>query len=267
MLDKDLAPLYSTETRTLKQAVRRNRERFPDDFMFELSDEDIEALVSQSVIPSRSYFGGATPFAFTEQGVSMLSAVIRTPVAVEISVQIMRAFVAMRQFLIENGQILSRIGTIEQKQIETDHKIDQIFTALEEREIAPRKGIFFDGQVYDAYVLVAKIIRSAKRSLVLIDNYIDDSVLTLFTKRKKGVKATIHTRSLTKQLQLDISKHNQQYPPVTVKEIRSVHDRFLIVDNQTVYHIGASLKDLGKKWFAFSKMEKDGVKIVERVSK
>lgn len=282
MLDTDLASLYGVETKVLNQAVKRNRERFPGRFMFQLTSEEVSALRSQFVTlkdvdtsanrKSTSSGGRGRhrkylPYAFTEQGVAMLSAVLRSERAVEVSVQIMDAFVHMRRFLLENGQILSRIGSIEKKQIETDSKLDQIFTALEERDITPKKGVFFDGQVYDAYVLVAKIIRSAKKSLILIDNYIDDSVLTLFTKRKNGVRATIHTRSLSKQLRLDLEKHNQQYPPVTIKEIKNVHDRFLIVDDQTVYHIGASLKDLGKKWFAFSKMGKEGMKIVERVSR
>ena len=282
MLDSEIASLYGVETRALNQAVKRNQERFPTRFMFQLTSEEEAALrlrpvtldntpvstdlKSQSVT-SRSGHGGkrTLSYAFTEQGVAMLSSVLRSKTAVNVSIQIMDAFVHMRRFLLEKGHILSRIGSIEQKQIETDQKIDRIFTALEEREITPQKGVFFDGQVYDAYVLVAKIIRSAKKSLILIDNYIDDSVLTLFTKRNDTVRAAIHTRSLTKQLQLDIEKHNQQYPPIVVKEIVNVHDRFLIVDGQTVYHIGASLKDLGKKWFAFSKMGKEGLKIVERL--
>lgn len=283
MLDSDLASLYGVETKALNQAVKRNRERFPGRFMFKLTVEEEAALRSQFVtfdnpevsanlrsqsVTSRSGHGGrrTMPYAFTEQGVAMLSSVLRSKAAVSVSIRIMDAFVHMRRFLLENGHILSRIGSIEQKQIETDQKIDRIFTALEERDITPKKGVFFDGQVYDAYVLVAKIIRSAKKSLILIDNYIDDSVLTLLIKRRDGVSATIYTRSLTKQLQLDIQRHNQQYPPVVAKEIKGVHDRFLIVDGQTVYHIGASLKDLGKKWFAFSRMGKEGLKIVEKLS-
>ena len=265
MLDRDLAKLYETETRTLKQAVKRNIDRFPKDFMFELSNSAIEELVSQSVIPSKSYFGGAKPFAFTEQGVSMLSAVLKTSVAVEISLKIMRTFVEMRKFITANAEVFQRLNNLEFKQIETDKKIDLIFNAIEEQGITPQKGVFFDGQVFDAYVLINKIIKSARKSITVIDNYIDETILLLLSKRKKGVVATIHTKKISRQLELDIEKFNRQYPAITVKELKNVHDRFLIIDDITVYHFGASLKDLGKKWFAFSKMDKEGLKILGKV--
>lgn len=163
MLDRDLAKLYQTETRTLKQAVKRNLDRFPDDFMFELTDDDMDNMVSQSVIPSKSYFGGATPFAFTEHGVAMLSSVIRTPVAIEISLRIIRAFVEMRKLILGNAAMFQRLDRLELKQTETDQKFEQVFKALESRSQQPEKGIFFDGQVFDAYVFVSGLIKQAEK--------------------------------------------------------------------------------------------------------
>jgi len=255
MLDRDLAKLYQTETRTLKQTVKRNPGRFPDDFMFELTDNDMNDMVSQSVIPSKSYFGGAKPFAFTEHGVAMLSSVIRTPVAIEISLRIIRAFVEMRKMILSNAALFQRIDRLELKQTESDQKFEQIFRALESKSREPEKGIFFDGQVFDAYVFVSGLIKQAKKSLVLIDNYIDESVLMLLAKRAEGIKATLYTKQISQQLQADLEKHNTQYPAIELKILADSHDRFLMIDEKVLYHIGASLKDLGKKWFAFSKMD------------
>jgi len=255
MLDRDLAQLYRTDTRTLKQAVKRNIERFPADFMFELLDSDIDNMVSQVVIPSKSYFGGAKPFAFTEQGVAMLSAVIRTPIAIDISLQIIRAFVEMRKLMTENAVLFQRLDRMEFKQLETDQKFEQVFKALESHQPQPDKGIFYDGQVFDAWTFVSDIIRSANQSIILIDNYIDDTVFTLFGKRKPNVQVTFYTKTISKQLLLDAQKHNAQYEPIEVKQMAAAHDRFLIIDDTELYHLGASLKDLGKKWFAFSKMD------------
>lgn len=266
MLDRDLAKLYQIETRVLKQAVRRNRERFPDDFMFELDDEDINNLVSQIVIPSKSYFGGAKPFAFTEHGVSMLASVLKTPIAVKISIGIVRAFVEMRKFILKNAEIFQRLDKLEQKQLETDKNFEKIFKALESKNSLPHKGIFFEGQIFNSYKFVSDIIRSAKKSIILIDNYVDDTVLTLLTKRRRNVNAIIYTQKITKQLKLDLEKHNAQYSLIDVKEFKYSHDRFMIIDNKRVYHFGASLKDLGKKWFAFSKFEKESFKILKKLN-
>ena len=254
ILDRDLAKLYQTDTRTLKQAVKRNQDRFPTDFMFELSDVQINILVSQLVIPSKSYFGGAKPFAFTELGVAMLSAVLRTPVAVEISLQIIRAFVEMRKLLINNTLILQRIDRIEIQQIETELRFERVFKALEEKNNKPERGVFYKDAVFDAYSFVCDIIRNAQTSIILIDNYVDDTVLTLLSKRKSDVEVVIYT-PLSKHLELDLNKHNTQYPVIKIKTFNDAHDRFLIIDGKEMYHIGASLKDLGKKWFAFSRMD------------
>jgi hypothetical protein len=265
MLDRDLAVLYNTETRTLKQSVKRNANRFPDDFMFQLNNTDIETLVSQSVIPSKSYFGGALPYAFTEQGVSMLSAVLRTDIAVDVSINIIRAFAEMRRFIATNANVFSRISNLEQKQIATDTNINEILTALETKPFIPNQNIFYDGQVFDAYNLISDIIRSADESIIIVDNYIDDTVFKQLTKRNKNVSAIIYTKALDKINKQDLQKHNAQYPNIELRKLTTAHDRFMIIDKKTVYHFGASLKDAGKKWFAFSKLEIDANDILEKL--
>ncbi len=263
MLDSDLAKLYGVETRVLNQAVKRNKERFPEDFMFQLTKEELDSLRSQIVISS---WGGRRylPYAFTEQGVAMLSAVLKSKTAVEVSIKIMKAFVAMRKFILKNAEIFSRLEKVEYKLSEHDKKFEALFDALANKDEIPNQGIFFDGQIFDAYKFACDLIRSAKKSIVLIDNYIDENVLTLLTKRKPEVKAVIYVGKITKQIELDLKKHNEQCPPVEIKEIKNIHDRFLIIDDKDVYHIGASLKDLGKKVFAFSKIDKNGLKILEK---
>lgn len=258
MIDRDLALLYGTETRVLNQAVKRNIERFPDDFMFQLSKEDVEILKSQNVTSS---WGGdrKLPYAFTEQGIAMLSSVLKSQTAVDVNIRIMRAFVSMRHFIATNAQLFQRLETIEYHQLEmkqhqevTDKRIDEVFKRLD-ANIPPVQGIFYDGQVFDAYRFVSDLMRKAKRSIVLIDNYVDDIVLTLLDKRENGVTATIYTQRTSNQFQLDIDRHNTQYPPIEIKQFNKAHDRFLLVDDE-VYHIGASIKDLGKKWFGFTLM-------------
>jgi hypothetical protein len=265
MLDKDLAELYKVETRALNQAVKRNIERFPPDFMFQLTDSEAEVLVSQNVIPSKKHLGGHLPYAFTELGVAMLSGVLKSDTAVRISIQIMSAFVAMRRFISSNAQIFQRLDVVERKQTEHDRKFEEIFDAIQSKGIKPEKGIFFDGQIFDAYKFVSDIIRTANKSIILIDNYIDDSVLTLFSKRNKDVNVKIFTKEISKQLSLDVDKYNTQYPFIGLKEFKQSHDRFLIIDNKEVYHFGASLKDLGKKWFAFSKFNKEAFNLLDRL--
>ena len=254
MLDMDLAKLYGEETKRLNEQVKRNIERFPESFRFQLTDDEYDFLKSQNATSS---WGGrrTNPYVFTEQGVAMLSAVLRSETAVKMSIQIINAFVAMRRFLFSNAQIFQRLDTLEIKQLETDKKINRVLDAIENKEIRPKQGIFFDGQIFDAYQFVSDIFRSAKESIVIIDNYLDDSVLTQLTKRKSNVKVTLFTRQISRALGQDVGRCNQQYPPMEIKEIRTAHDRFIIIDDKTVYHFGASLKDLGKKWFAFSKMD------------
>lgn len=259
MLDRDLAVLYEVETRSLKQAVNRNKKRFPADFMFILDDQEINSLVSQSVIPSKKVLGGAKPYAFTEQGVASLSAVLSSDKAIDAHIQIMRAFVELRNIIRDNSLLYQRIENIEGRLLITDSKLEEVFQAIEDKKIQPEQGIFFEGQVFDAYVFVSQIIKQAKESIILIDNYVDESVLTLLSKRAAKCSAVIFTKKISNKLRLDVDKHNAQYAPVEVREFSDAHDRFLIVDGKDVYHIGASLKDLGKKWFAFSKLEKSNV--------
>ena len=269
MIDRDLAEMYGIETKVLNQAVKRNVERFPDSFRFQLTiNESIECSKSQFVtlndanlksqIVTSSYEHGGRrklPYAFTEQGVSMLSAVLRSDTAIRVSIQIMQAFVEMRKLVLNHAGLFQRLEKVEVKQIEADQKFEQIFKALESRELQPEKGIFFEGQVFDAYAFVSGIIKNATKSIILIDSYIDETVFTMLAKRGKAVMATIYTKQINKQLELDLKKHNGQYPEIAIKTLADSHDRFLIIDQQELYHIGASLKDLGKKWFAFSKMD------------
>lgn len=258
IIDRDLALLYGVETRVLNQAVKRNSERFPDDFMFQLSKEDVEILKSQNVTSS---WGGdrRLPYAFTEQGIAMLSSVLKSQTAVDVNIRIMRAFVSMRRFIATNAQLFQRLETIEYHQLEmkqhqevTDKRIDEVFKRLD-ANIPPVQGIFYDGQVFDAYRFVSDLIRKAKHSIVLIDNYVDDTVLTLLDKRNSGVTSTIYTQRISNQFKLDVDRHNTQYSPIEIKQFNRAHDRFLLIDDE-VYHIGASIKDLGKKWFGFTLM-------------
>lgn len=265
MLDSHLAEFYGVKPIRLREQVKRNAVRFPADFMFQLTENEVDYMVSQNAIPSRQHLGGYLPYVFTEQGVAAVSAILKTEPAVQVSIQIMRAFVQMRRFLSHNAALLQRLDKIELKQLETDNKFEQVFKALESKTQAPEKGIFFDGQVFDAYTFVADLIRSAKHSVVLIDNYIDDTVLTLLSKRNEKVSATIYTQTISKQLKLDLMKHKAQYPPVDIKLFSKAHDRFLILDEKELYHIGASLKDLGKKWFAFSKINNETLNILSNL--
>lgn len=270
MIDRDLAELYDVETRALKQAVKRNIERFPEDFMFELTDFEIDYMVSQSVIPSKKHLGGAKPFVFIEQGVSTLSSVLSSDKAIQIHIDIMRAFVKMRKFISQNASIFQKIESIEKRQIsyeiKNDTKVDAILNAIEEKGTPQKQHIFYDGQIFDAYLFVSDIVKSAKQSIKLIDNYIDESTLVLFTKRDAKVNMKIYTKTISKQLQLDLEKHNAQYPKIEIEKFDLSHDRFLIIDDREVYHFGASLKDLGKKWFAVSKMDINSFELIEKLN-
>ena len=261
MLDKDLAMLYGVEAKVLNQAVKRNVERFPDDFRFQLTKE--ECLRSQIVTlnEKQGQHLKYMPYAFTEQGVAMLSSVLRSQTAIEVNIQIMRAFVSMRHFMVNNASVFSRLETMEYHQLEmqqhlqkTDKRIDEVFRRLDEGNAKPKQGVFYNGQIYDAYTFVADLIKRAKKRIILIDNYVDETVLTLLDKRENSVSATIYTQQISRHFQLDIDRHNAQYASIDVETFRLSHDRFLCIDDD-VYHIGASIKDLGKKWFGFSKME------------
>ena len=269
ILDYDIASLYEVETKRLNEAVKRNIERFPSDFLFQLSKDEFEQLNASTFDDSlRSQFatskgrGGTRylPYAFSELGVSMLSSVLKSSKAIKANIMIMRAFVAMRQLVSPNTQVMQRLETIEYHQLKlqehiegNDRKIEEVLDKLEQTETKPIEGIFYDGQIYDAHVFVCDLIKNAEHRIILIDNYIDETVLTRLVYRKSDVAVTIYTQRITKELKLELDNHNAQYPGVEIQISNKAHDRFMITDD-TVYHLGASIKDLGKKIFAFSKM-------------
>ena len=258
MIDRDLAVLYEVSTGNLNKAVLRNQKRFPADFMFTLTDEEwksLDNLLFQNGIPKH---GGSryAPHAFTEHGIVVLANILKSDIAIDMSIKITRAFVAMRHYMINNAGILQRIDNIERKQIETDAQVDAILDRMQALE--PKKQseqLFQNGCVFDAWSYVSKLIREAKQEIILIDNYVDETVLAIMAKRSDNVKATIHTRYYEK-VKTDIDKFNKQYPDKAVTYVQLPqhnHDRFLIID-EDVYHLGASLKDLGNTWGAMIKM-------------
>ena len=253
MLDSDLARLYEVETKRLNEAVKRNITRFPSHYMFQLTKEEFLNLKSQFATSS---WGGVRklPYAFTENGIAMLSSVLRSPTAIEVNIRIMRAFTAMRKVIATTMQVMQRLTKVEYEQIETNKRLDQVFSLIEKTDDKPTQGLFYNGEIFDAYTFVCSLVKEATKRIVLIDNYIDETVLTLLDKRSAGVTAKIYTKRITPQLQLDIVRHNSQYAPIGVEVFADAHDRFLCIDD-IVYHFGASLKDLGIKWFAFNKME------------
>ncbi len=291
MLDRDLAEFYGVKTKRLNEAVKRNKERFPKDFCFQLTKEEYEFLRSQTVTSNsklnflRSQFatsniatskttfkkdarGGRRylPYVFSEPGVAMLASVLKTPITVKMSIQIIRAFTLMRHFLKDNAYLFEKLYQLEKRQLITDKKLEVLLTALESNKLKFKAGIFYDGQVFDAYVLLTKLIKQAKKSIILIDNYINSDTLILLTKRKENVTCTIYTEKITDKLKLALKKHNAQYSPVTIKTFTKSHDRFLILDNKTIYHIGASLKDAGKKWFAVTKLNIEVENMIKRLN-
>ena len=252
MIDRDIAELYGVETKVLNQAVKRNIERFPQTFMFQLNDTEFENWRSQFVTSNSDKMGlRRPPYAFTEQGVAMLSAVLKSDTAVNVSIQIMNAFVAMRKFLQNNLLLFDEIVAIKNHQLDADRRIDELFDRMDRYAIDDTQGIFFQGQIFDAYAKFESFIAQAQHSIVLIDNYIDLSVIERFAKKKTGVQVIIYTLPQTPVTEQDVQRFNAQYPLLEVKHTTTMHDRFLIIDNQTLYHIGASLKDLGKRCFAF----------------
>lgn len=262
MIDRDLAEMYQVETKVLNQAVKRNLQRFPELFRFQLTENEKKELVTNCDRFESMKHSSNNPYAFSEQGVAMLSAVLRSETAVKVSIQIINAFIEMRKFIASHSGLFQRIDGVERKQLETDQKFEEVFKALERKDVIPNQGIFFDGQVFDAYEFASKIIRSAQKSIVLIDNYIDESVLTHLSKKDKKVKVHLLSKNITKQLALDVKKANVQYGNFEIKAFNKSHDRFLIIDELEVFHLGASLKDLGKKWFAFSKLDKSSVSTI-----
>ena len=269
MLDSDLAMLYQVETRVFNQAVKRNIARFPDSFRFQISKDEYEALRSQIVTSKEEDANGNKkggrrylPYVFTEQGIAMLSAVLRSDVAIQVSINIMNAFVEMRRFIANNALLFERISNIELKQLEyqkqTDEKLEQIFEYISEHEEAGQK-VFFDGQIYDAFSLIVSLIQKAEKEITLIDGYVDVGTLNLLSKKKENVSVTIYTQKRTRLTKKDVENFNAQYPALEVKYTKVFHDRFLILDRGTAYHVGASLKDAGKKCFGINLIQDAGI--------
>ena len=255
MLDRDLAELYGVETKVLNQAVKRNIERFPEQFCFQLNKTEIKEVVTNCDHLKTLIFSPYNPYVFTEQGVAMLSAVLRSEIAIKVSIDIMNAFVTMRHLLMNNAGIISRISDTETKLIEHDEKIETLFSLMDRYKIKDKQGVFVKGQIFDAYIALQNLIKKAQKEIILIDNYIDLTILERFAKKKVGVKVIVYTRQDTPVTKLDENKFNAQYPSLILKYTNNMHDRFLIIDNTEIYHIGASLKDLGKKCFGFTKLE------------
>ena len=267
MLDNDLANLYCVETKVLNQAVKRNIDRFPKEFMFQLKENEYNILRSQIVTleKGRGKHKKYMPYVFTEQGVAMLSSVLRSDIAIKVSIAIIKAFVSMRRFIFNNAGIFQRLDNVEIKQINTNKDIKKIYDIIDSKKITPKQGIFYNGQIFDAYKFIIDIIKTSKKSIILIDNYIDESILTLLSKKNKNVNITIYTDNINSKLKLDIEKFNKQYKSLNIIKFTKSHDRFLIIDNKDIYHFGASLKDLGKKWFAFSKFDKKYLEILSKL--
>lgn len=258
MLDSDLAVLYQVETKVFNQAVKRNIERFPEKFRFQLTKEEYDSLRSQFVTSKGKGGRRYMPYVFTEQGIAMLSAVLRSDIAVQISIKIMDAFVEMRRFLANNVLMFEKISEMEVKQLafqkSTEEKFDKIFHYLSEHEETTQK-VFFDGQIYDAFSLLVALVSKAEKRLVLIDNYVDIGTLNILAKKKSTVEAVVYTVKKTRLSEADVNNFNQQYPTLKVKYTGVFHDRFLIIDDTCAYHIGASLKDAGKRCFGISLIE------------
>ena len=276
MLDSDVAMLYHYETKKINQTVKRNIERFPKKFCFQLTEDEMENLRSQFVTSSlkKENYGGrrSLPYVFTEQGIAMLSGLLKNKIAVQVSIYIMDAFVEMRKFITNNAQVFERLTNVEYKIFEqnkmlTEHekKFEKVFNELQKEKIAEfKQSIFFEGQIYDAYSLIMDIIKRAKQKILIIDNYIDDSILKMLSKKNKDVEVVILTSQNCNLNKLDINKFNKQYPVLKLAYTNKFHDRFIVIDNKELYHLGASLKDLGKKCFAISKIEDMGY--VEKIN-
>lgn len=258
MLDSDVAKLYNCETKYVNRVVKRNIERFPEEFCFQLTENEFQFLRCQFVTlknNGRGQHRKYMPYVFTEQGIAMLSALLKSDIAVNVSIQIMKAFIEMRNFLFYNGQVFQEINTMKSKLLEHDEKFDIVFDELQnKKESEFKEKIFFNGQIYDSYSLIIDIIKIAKNKILIIDNYIDDSILKMLSKKNKDVEVVILTSQNSNINKLDITKFNKQYPTLKIAKTDKFHDRFIVIDNKELYYCGASLKDLGKKCFAISKM-------------
>ncbi len=266
MLDSDVAMLYNYETKNVNKAVKRNIDRFPEDFCFQLTESEFQFLRFQfgTSKANEKFRGGRRylPYVFTEQGIAMLAGVLKNDIAVKVSISIIKSFIEMRKFISLNGQLFERLTTMEYKLLEHDKKFDEVFNQLQLEENIKQR-IFFGGQIYDAYSLIIDIIKKANKKILIIDNYIDDNVLKMLTKKKNNVEVVILTSDKSNIQNLDIQKFNKEYPILKVAKTNKFHDRFIVIDSQEMYHLGASIKDLGKKCFGINKIEDKN--IIEKI--
>ena len=268
MLDSDVARLYHYETKNINKAVKRNLERFPKEFCFQLTENEFQTLrfqfgtskQNEDVRGGRRYL----PYVFTEQGIAMLAGVLKSDIAIQVSISIIKSFIEMRKFISSNGPIFERLTKVEYKLLEHDKKFNEVFNQLQLEENIKQK-IFFEGQIYDAYSLIIDIIKKANKKILIIDNYIDDSVLKMLAKKNNNVEVIILTSDKSSIQQIDIQKFNKEYPILKVAKTNKFHDRFIVIDNGEMYHLGASIKDLGKKCFGINKIE--DVEIIEKIIK
>ena len=287
MLDSDVAMLYHYPTKRINEAVNRNKQRFPENFCFQLTEEEYKSLRSKNFTLNevnskdaiddnslRSQFATLDenigrgkhrkylPYVFTEQGIAMLSGLLKNDIAIQVSINIMNAFVEMRKFLSFNGQLFERLTNVEYKLLEHDKKFDNVFNQLQNEENIKQR-IFFDGQIYDAYSIIVDIIKKANKRILIIDNYVNDSVLKMLTKKKNNVEVVILTSDKSNIQQIDIQKFNKEYPILKIAKTNKFHDRFMVIDDKEMYHLGASIKDLGKKCFGINKIE--DIEIIKRI--
>ena len=253
MLDFDLADLYEIPTKSFNQSVQRNSKRFPNDFIFRLNAHEFDELVTNCDRLNNQKHRSTFPLAFTELGISMLSSILKSQTAIDLNILIIRVFVALRKDYYFNKTLLQRVSNVESILFEHQKKFNALETNTNYLQSAT--GIFFNDQVFDAYVFSSELICKAKKSLILIDNYIDETTLLQLSKRNEKCRCTIYTERMSDTLRLDLKKYNSQYQPIEIRILKNAHDRFLILDEKELYHIGASLKDLGKRWFAFSRMD------------
>ncbi len=287
MLDRDVAMLYHYPTKRINEAVNRNKQRFPENFCFQLTEEEYKSLrfknsalneinsrnvnednSIRSQIATLNENAGRgkhrkyLPYVFTEQGIAMLSGLLKNDVAIQVSINIMNAFVEMRKFLAVNGQLFERLTNVEYKLLEHDRKFDKVFDQLQNEGNIKQK-IFFEGQIYDAYSLIIDIIKKANKKILIIDNYIDDSVLKMLAKKNKNVEVVILTSEKSNIQKIDIQKFNKEYPILKIAKTNKFHDRFIVIDNKEMYHLGASIKNLGKKCFGINKIE--DMEIIDKI--
>ena len=259
MLDSDVARLYHYKTKRVNETMKRNKLRFPENFCFQLNEDEIKNLRSQFATSNIDEInqGGRRylPYVYTEQGIAMLSGLLRNDVAIQVSINIMNAFVELRKIIANNGLLSIQMIEVKGKLLEHDKKFEEVFNQLQKNNEKIKEKIFFQGQIWDSYNLIIEIIKTAQKKIVIIDNYIDDSILQMLSKKKDNVEVILLTSKTSNITDLDVQKFNKQYPNLLVLKTNKFHDRFIIIDNKELYHCGASLKDLGKKCFAINKME------------